>query len=331
MAFGQNYVAVRTEMDGVEVVRLADAGHGIEVFIAPSLGNNAWRMTVKGQNIFWAPYSGPGELKAKPTQGGNPFLAPWANRLDGDAYFANGNKYLLNPHLGNFRRDQNGKPIHGLLVYSGAWELAEVKAGPEGAETTSRLEFFRYPELMAQFPFAHVLAMTHRLRDGELEVRLRVENLAREPMPLSMGFHTYYRLSDSPRDDWQVHVPARERVVLSAELLPTGERAPAGLSDPVLLRGTHLDDVFTGLARDGSGRSHFWVRGKKQKISVLFGSKFPVAVIFAPKGRDFICFEPMTGVTNAFNLAHAGRYPELQSVPPGGAWQESFWIRPEDF
>lgn len=330
-ALSQTYTAERVLTDGVENIRLADAARGIEVFIAPSLGNNAWRMRVRGEDILWAPYSSLAELRTKPALGGNPLLAPWANRLDGDAYFANGRKYLLNPELGNFRRDQNKRPIHGLLAYSNAWEVMEVRAGPGGAETTSRLEFYRYPDLMAQFPFAHILWMTHRLKNGELEVRLRVENLAREPMPLAMGFHPYFRVGDAPRDDWQVRVPAREQVVLSAELLPTGERRPVGLPDPVLLSGTHLDDVFTGFLRDQEGRAEFWVRGRKQKISVLFGRDYPVAVVYAPRGRNFICFEPMTAVTNAFNLAHAGRYPELRSVPPGGRWEESFWIRPEGY
>jgi sulfide:quinone oxidoreductase len=31
----------------------------------------------------------------------------------------------------------------------------------------------------------------------------------------------------------------------------------------------------------------------------------------------------MAGITNAFNLAHAGVYKELQSIPPGGQWRES--------
>jgi aldose 1-epimerase len=331
LANGQSYFAERALADSLEIVRLGDRSRQIEVLIAPSLGNNAYRMAVKGINIFWAPYAGPGELKARPAQGGNPLLAPWANRLDQDAFYANGKKYLLNPELGNWRRDQNGKPIHGLLVYSSAWELVEVKADASGAETTSRLEFYRYPDLIAQFPFAHTLWMTHRLSEGRLEVRTRIENHAREAMPVGVGYHTYYRLEDAPRDDWKVHVAAREQVVLSAQLLPTGERRPVSLPDPVRLGDTQLDDVFTGLVRDGSGRAEFWVQGKSQKIAVEFGPRYRVAVIYAPKGRNFICFEPMAGVTNAFNLAHAGLYPELERIPPGGHWQESFWIRPEGF
>ncbi len=35
----------------------------------------------------------------------------------------------------------------------------------------------------------------------------------------------------------------------------------------------------------------------------------------------------MTGITDAINLHHAGKYPELQTVAPGAKWTESFWVR----
>jgi hypothetical protein len=35
----------------------------------------------------------------------------------------------------------------------------------------------------------------------------------------------------------------------------------------------------------------------------------------------------MTTVTNGVNLAFEGKYPELQTVPAGGQWRESFWVR----
>jgi aldose 1-epimerase len=95
------------------------------------------------------------------------------------------------------------------------------------------------------------------------------------------------------------------------------------------LRGNQLDDVFTDLIRGQDGRARFWVEGTRERLSVAYGPNYPVAVIYAPAGRDYICFEPMAAVTNAFNLAHEGRYPELQSVPPGSQWRESFWVEPE--
>jgi aldose 1-epimerase len=332
MSLAANYTAERTAIDSIEVIRLADASRRIEVLIVPSIGNNVYSIKIGGKEILWSPYRTLAELKAKPAMAGNPLLAPWANRIDQDAYFANGKKYLLNPELKNFRYDANRKPIHGLLVYAGQWRVASLKAGSGGAELTSRLEFWREPDWMAQFPFAHNLEVTHRLKDGALEIETALENLSSQPMPLSLGYHTYYQVPDAPRDDWKVTLlPARDHVVLNDLLIPTGERKPVSLPSPVALGAVKLDDVFTNLVRDKAGRAEFRVQGKKQAISVIFGPKYLVSVIYAPPGRDFICFEPMTAITNAFNLARAGNYGELQSVAPGQTWRESFWIKPEGF
>jgi aldose 1-epimerase len=39
----------------------------------------------------------------------------------------------------------------------------------------------------------------------------------------------------------------------------------------------------------------------------------------------------MAAITDAMNLAQQRLYKDLQSIPPGGTWQESFWIRPRGF
>jgi aldose 1-epimerase len=330
MSQAANYTAEKTTVDGIEVVRLTDTARETVVSSAPSLGNNSYDMTVKGKRVFWSPYMTLGEFKAKPAMLGNPFLAPWANRLDQEAYWANGKKYLLNADLKNYRRDGNGKPIHGMLVYA-PWQVAGLKADDKHAEATSRLEFWKNPDWMAQFPFAHTIEMTYRLENGVLEIDTVVENHASEPMPISIGYHPYFQVNDAPRDQWKVHVAAKEHLVLSPLLIPTGETKPVALSNPVSLEGTQLDDVFGALERDAQGRAEFWVQGKSEKVSVIYGPKYTVAVVYAPSGRSFICFEPMSGPTNAFNLAHTGAYKELQTIPPGGKWRESFWVQPSGF
>jgi aldose 1-epimerase len=86
------------------------------------------------------------------------------------------------------------------------------------------------------------------------------------------------------------------------------------------------------------------VKGKAQQLDVAVGPNYRAIVVWAPRpapaggqnpapaqNRNFICFEPMVGITNAMNLAHKGRYKELQSIAPGGTWQESFWVRPRGF
>jgi aldose 1-epimerase len=325
------YTALTAVADGFEVARLADLPRRMEVSIVPAIGNIAYEFKVGGQNLLWTSFESLSELKAKRTLCGIPVLAPWANRLDQDAYWANGKRYLLNPGLGNLRRDGNGRPIHGLVAFSSTWKLVELKADDYGARLTSRVEFTRYPDFMAQFPFAHALEVTYRLHDGVLEVETVLENFAADPIPLALGYHPYFRIPGVPRDEWNVHIAAREHVVLSKDLIPTGERRPVTFADPQPLAGTELDDVFAGLVRGEDNRAEFRVESGGKAIKVIYGPLYRVAVVYAPAGRDFICFGPMAAVTNAFNLAHEGKYDELQSVPPGGRWRESFWIVPSGF
>jgi aldose 1-epimerase len=331
MSQAANYSAKTAQVDGVEVVELTDAAHKTEVTVLPSIGNIGYRMMVNGKNAFWVPYENLGEMKAKPAQGGAPFLEPWANRIDQDAYYANGKKYVLNPDLANFRRDANQKPIHGLLVCSSLWRVADLRADDRAAWVTSRLEFWKYPALMAQFPFAHTIEMTYRLSNGVLEVETALLNHSTDPMPVAIGFHPYFQVHDAPRDEWTVHVAARDKLTLSPLLIPTGERTPVAFPDPMPLKGAQLDDVFSNLITGADGRAVFSVEGKKEKVSVTYGPKYTVAVVYAPPGRGFICFEPMSAITNAFNLAQAGVYKDLQSIPPGAQWRESFWISTSGF
>jgi aldose 1-epimerase len=331
MSQAANYSAGKSSDHGIEIVRLADTVHKIEVAIVPSVGNMAYEMKVNGSNILFVPVQNLAELKAKPALAGVPFLAPWANRIDQDAYWVNGKKYLLNPELANFRYDGNHKPIHGLLAFRPDWQVTKLEADAKSARVTSRLEFTRYPDLMAQFPFAHTLEMTYRLENGALEVETVLHNESTQEIPVAIGYHPYFQLHDAPRDEWQVHLAARQQYVLSDVLIPTGERRPHQFRDPQPLKGAQLDTVFGALVRGEDGRAYFSVKGKQQQISVIYGPKYTVAVVYAPPGRNFICFEPMAAITNAFNLAQSGAYQELQKVAPGAEWRESFWIKPEGF
>ena len=321
-----NYSVHQPVVDGIPVVQLRDAARDADAWIAPTIGNMAYRFRIGGDDILWFPFNSPADLRAKPAFCGMPFLAPWANRLDADGYWANGRHYLLNPELGNLRRDANQKPIHGLLNFSSYWEQLSSGADDSSAWTTSRLDFSRHPDLMAQFPFAHVITMTHRLSGGELEVETTLENRCAEAMPVAIGHHPYFCLPGVPRDQWVVHLAARDHLVLNELLIPTGESRPVEFADPYPLSGNVLDDVFANLVRDSDGWARFRVAGGARRITVAYGPKYTVAIVYAPAGHDFICFEPMSAISNGFNLAHAGLYGELQSVPPGEIWRESFRV-----
>ena len=312
-----NYTAQKITVEGADVVRLADTARGVMVSILPGSGNRAYGLAVHGKQILARP-------------GGIPLLAPWANRLDQNAFWANGKKYLLNPDLETLHYDNNHLPIHGLLDKA-VWTVIALKADEHGAEVTAQLEFWRHPDWMAQFPFAHTLTMTHRLREGVLEIETRIENLSDDSMPVSVGYHPWFQLSDAPRDEWKLHLDARNHLELSKTKIPTGKSEPVQFSNPLLLKGVHLDEVLGGLIRDARGEASFSVEGNREKVTVTFGPKYQNAVVYAPPGRDIVCLEPMSGPTNAFNMAHDGTYANLQTIAPRGEWQEAFRIRAEGF
>jgi aldose 1-epimerase len=352
-----------------DIVQLRDARADTTVSVMTTL-SNAYEMVVKGQNIIRVPFASVDEFRARPGLNGIPLLAPFANRLDEQAFYANGKKYNFDMELGNVRGQI---PIHGYLSNTKDWKLVEAKADGQAAWVTSRLEFYRNPQWMQQFPFAHTLEMTYRLADGVLEVRTRIENLSTEPMPVAIGFHPYFQLTDSTRAEWVLSVGAKTHWLLAENKIPTGVTEPAdtffGDRTKVALEKFDLDHVFGDLERDAQGRAVMSVRGKKQQLDVLLGPNYRSIVLYSPNpanarggggrggrggappapaaattpevplagardtvpNRGFICFEPMVGITNSMNLAHKGLYKELQSIPAGGRWEESFWLRPSGF
>jgi aldose 1-epimerase len=127
------------------------------------------------------------------------------------------------------------------------------------------------------------------------------------------------------------------------------------LPDParVALGKTALDDVFSDLERDAEGRATVTIGGRQQQFDVIVGPNYRALVLYAPlgggRGRrggqaargaapqapapppNWVAIEPMAGITNSMNLAEKGLYKELQTIPPGGVWQESFLLRPRGF
>jgi aldose 1-epimerase len=333
-----------------DVVQLEDIQHKIVVSILPSVGDVVFDMKVNGQSILRFPYASIEEFKARPGLVGIPFLGPWANRLDEQGFYANGKKYNFNMSLGNVR---GAIPIHGFLTQNPFWEVIELKADKKAAWLTCRLDFYKHPDWMAQFPFAHTIEITQRLEDGVLQVQASIFNMSTDPMPVAIGFHPYYQLTDSKREDWVIGVGARKQWLLAPNKTPTGETRPieAMFLNPqaAQLKDYDLDHVFSDLIRDSNGRASFSVTGKKQKLEIQFGPKYLAAVIYSPdpsvppptlptgatrrppQDPNFVAFEPMAGITDSMNLAQKGLYKELQYISPGGTWKESFWVKPSGF
>ena len=329
-----NYLVTKNRIDVYPAYSLHDARRGMNFRLAPTVGNLGFSFTVDGEEILLAPKSLSTCVEKNAVGWGIPLLAPFANRIDGDAYYFQGTKYLINDSLRNLGRCAlTNYPIHGLLACEARWKVVSTAASEStGAVVTSRLDFSQYPDLMAQFPFAHTIEVEYRLRKGALECTTRVRNTGAAPMPVHLGYHPYF-VPDGPRADWTLHIAAKSHWIVRENLIPTGKKEPTDAFLPratrsIALGGTFIDDGFTDLRRDADSNARFWVAGQRRKIEVVFGSGYSTAIIYAPLHADLICIEPQTGPTNAFNLAHAGKFKNLVILESGKTFRATFWILP---
>src|SRR4029434_1089410 len=125
-ATAQRYAA-RREGD---IVQLTDTATDTRVSIAPSIGNIAFRMIVKGHDVLRWPHPDMDAFKANPNQTGIPFMGPWINRLDEQAFYANGKRYAFDMGRGNVR---GAISLHGFVTSTSEWRVVSVDAGRTGA------------------------------------------------------------------------------------------------------------------------------------------------------------------------------------------------------
>ena len=358
-----------------DVVELQDTQAKIKVSVLTDGIFSAYEMLVNGEHVFRRNFASADEVRKAPGLRGVPLLWPYANRLDEQAFYANGQKYTFDAGIGNTGR-AGGIPIHGFVQNSREWVIVEARADATGAWVTARLDFYKNPRYMTQFPFANTLTLTFRVADGMLETRTRIDNLSNEAMPVAAGFHPYFQLTDSPPTEWSFSIGARTHWPLNEQTIPTGETQSitAKFSDPanVPVVGPRIDDIFSDLVRDAQGRSVTSLRGRKQRLDIVLGPNYKTVLVLstavgggggrgrgagpapagpagapaapapaapavpeAPPGSSNtnwnVAIEPMAGISNSMNLAQKGLYKELQTIAPGGFWQESFWVRPSGF
>lgn len=210
---------------------------------------------------------------------GVPFLHPWANRVA-----------ALPAQVPNLKREEHGLPIHGLLTAAPDWVV-------EGATDRELRAVLDFPErLLPAFPYPHRVELSVVLDPGELTVTTTLlpgEGIA---VPVAFGFHPYLTLPGVPREEWEIALPVRRRVVVDDRALPTAQREEV---EPFRgrLGERSFDDGFDVLVPGEP-----WVlAGGGRRLEVAWELEdFPVAQVFTPpRGAPAICFEPMTAPTNA--------------------------------
>lgn len=243
---------------------------------------------------------------------GIPLLYPWANRLSARTYDVDGVSVTLAPDAYGVRPDNNGLPIHGLLAAYPGWRTRQVS----DQKLTAELDFGAHEELLASFPFPHLVEVTAELSDRTLTVSTTVTPTTDKAVPLAYGFHPYLQLPDVPRSEWHISLPAMRHLLLDDTGIPTGETEQrSATAEP--LGDNVFDDGFDQVAEGAV----FAVSGGGRRLEVRFERGYPAAQVFAPAGETVICFEPMAAPTDA--LCRGG----YRSARPGQPDTTVFSIR----
>lgn len=271
-----------------EEIAITDSAAGLRAVFVPAAGMLCTRLEARGVNVL-AQNDGVEAYAERGKTMGIPLLYPWANRLAQHEYDAAGAHVSLPDDPGLIAVDDAGLPIHGVVPGHLRWRVAERS----GASLVANLEWA--PALgpaYGCFPFEHEVRYSARFAAGRLQVEVTV--LAGEAaVPVSFGFHPYIA-PGGDRSAFHLELPEMRHLELDARQLPTGsgtlQRATA-----FELAGQAFDDGYDTVALP----ARFSVAGTARRVTVDFEHGYQCAQLYAPQGRDFVCFEPMCAHTAA--------------------------------
>jgi len=299
-------------------VRIFDPWSRTAAVIAPELGFNCISMTtdIGGETI--EVIDSPQDVlngESRPSGFGIPILFPFPNRIREGRFHFEGQDYAIPPAKGH------PNAIHGFC-YDRPWRVHEQTSD----SVTGRFQLsVDAPERRKCWPADFLFDVRYRVAESRLECQFRIVNCDTRPLPWGLGTHAYFRLpfgSRSRAEQCEYFVPVSEQWELK-DFLPTGRRLPvenqAPLRNGAEFGSTKYDDVFTAWESDG-GTLRSSIQDPQagiQLTQICDSQYFREAVVYTPPGRNALCIEPYTCVTDAVNLQSQDLNTGLQVLAPG--------------
>jgi aldose 1-epimerase len=309
-------VIAEREVDGHTALVLGgDDKNGIEVSFVPTAGMVGCSLLHRGEELL-GQRGGVATYVAERSTMGIPLLHPWANRVADPRFTVAGREIDLADHLDLISLDPDGHPIHGLLAGARGWTVERHEEASDGGVLAAAFDFAAHEDLMDAFPFPHLVEIEARVAGGTLTIETALQATGDLPVPVSFGYHPYFRLPGVERASWEVEIPVNRRVGLDEDELPTGEMEETEVEGGPLGSRT-FDDEFGAPA----GSAPFALQRGGRRIEISFGEGYPYAQVYAPDDDDVIAFEPMTAPTNAL-VSGLG----LKLLESGETYRASFSI-----
>jgi aldose 1-epimerase len=223
-------------------------------------------------------------------------LLPWPNRVRGGLYAFDGGSYQL-----ALTEPLRHNALHGLAAWQ-PWSLLDQSS--ESVALQGRI--FPSPG----YPFQLDTVVRYTLGEHGLDVATTSANVGDLACPYAIGFHPYGSAGGA-LDKCTLSIDASRRLVLDEGLIPVGSEPVAGTQYDFRsgrsLAGRFLDDCFTDVVPDSSGRS--WARLASpdgQVLEMWADAHFGFWQVYSgdalPKAlaRRSLAIEPMTAAPNAF-------------------------------
>ena len=237
------------------------------------------------QEFFRPTPAAPGDVHAPFKTGCYP-LTPFSNRIDHGRFVFQGKTVQLPSHPRAAPHAMHG---HGSVSI---WEVTAQ------ADAQIRIAYRYQPE---SWPFAYEAAQEINLDAAGLSVAIYVTNQSAETMPVGLGLHPFFDYEPGTI----LRFTARRHWLASADFLPYSHvEVPPELdfSSGRDVGGNERNHSFD----DWDGRALIRWPDRPEALEILVDTTLSHLILHRPPSLPYFCLEPVSHVTNAFNLAPAG-------------------------
>jgi aldose 1-epimerase len=266
--------------------------------VNPSCGGGIARFDLMRDDVVWPLLRPAPDGNRDPLDLGCFPLLPFANRIAGGRFNFAGNTIALPLNL----------PPHPHAMHGHGWQ-----ASWKVVERTGSVALLRYRHRADAWPFAYSAELRYDLADGALNIGVVLVNQDDHAMPAGIGLHPFF-----PKPPGTVLTAGVAGVWLNDGTGLPSERMPLpdGWTFPtgVPMDQTVIDNGFDGWDR----RAVLDWPDRGFGLAIEADGAFDHLQIYAPFGRDFLCVEPVSHMTDAVNRAARGQ-PDtgLRILQPG--------------
>jgi aldose 1-epimerase len=304
-------------------VTAAIPGKGeIPLLFSPSLAEAAKVLTGEGKDAFG---------NASFSMGGA-FLGPYPNRIigegssDGKSVVTHWRGHTLTLPANFPSKNPGGRvvAIHGLITKDQVEDL-QTQTTADGQTVTGVIHAKDFGgHWLSDTDLNFTIALTG---DG-VETTITAKNVGKEPEPMSIGWHPYFRIPSGERSQARVRVPAAMMAPVNnyGDAFPTGHLKPVkgtdydlNAADGVALDDHFLDDNFSHLQRTNGAvdvklidpASHYGLT-----VAAL-SPEIRTVQVYSPKPAQFVAIEPQFNYVDPFGNEWKGMDTGMVTLRPG--------------